>query len=195
LSPPIPPVCCDSAAVPQAFESRNDSRPLSTRSTFSPLFPSFGTGNVSSIQSYLGPINVSSYPASDGLAGARLSPSSAPYGGAGSRAQPQPSVDPDLAAAKAEYGLAVNRFKSTLNQNSEYQAAVVEEKAARAEMSGLQQRSDASPEERAAVAARLLDAKSRLARLTQAAAGDGEQALGADHRERAAPAAVPAYGR
>jgi hypothetical protein len=176
-------------------------------STFSPQFPSSGTANVSSIQSYLGPSNGSSSPASDGLAGARFVPSFAPYGGAGSpgsRTQPQPSVDPDLAAAKAEYGLAVNRFKPTPNQNSDYQAAVAEEKAARAEMSALQQRSDASPEERAAVAARLFDAKSRLARLTQAAADDDTQALGArsrlesalsDHRDRAAPAAVPANGR
>lgn len=61
----------------------------------------------------------------------------------------------------------------------EYQAAVVEEKTAQAEMLALQQRSDASPEERVAVAARVFDAKIRLAHLTRAAANGNDDVRGA----------------
>ena len=61
----------------------------------------------------------------------------------------------------------VNRFKSTPTQDPEYQAALAEAQAARAELTALRQRPDVTSEERVAVSLRVLDAERRLAVLEQ----------------------------
>ena len=100
------------------------------------------------------------------------------------------AVDPDLAAATAELDAAMDELRGKLKDRPDYQAALKEKTAARADAQALHEKSDINPTaDTLAIAQRGLDASKKLAEIEREAAEKDDRVIAARARLDAARAA------